>query len=39
MISITKLYKRFGSSVVLNNINLKLSRTGLVIIKGPSGCG
>ena len=39
MITITKLYKRFGSSVVLNNINLKLSRTGLVIIKGPSGCG
>ncbi len=39
MIIITNLYKRYGSSVVLNNINLRLPRIGLIVIKGPSGCG
>lgn len=39
MITFTNVKKKYGSRVVLNNINLKLPRYGLVIIEGPSGCG
>ena len=39
MITFTNVKKRFGNQLVLNNINLKLPRFGLVVIQGPSGCG
>ena len=39
MITFTNVFKRFGSHIALNKINLKLPRTGLIIIEGPSGCG
>ena len=39
MITISNVSKRYGDSLVLNNINLKLPRTGLIVIEGPSGCG
>ena len=39
MINITKLSKRFGNTLVLDNINIKFPRYGIVVIYGPSGCG
>ena len=39
MITIRNVSKKYGSSVVLNNVNLKLPRIGLIVIEGPSGCG
>ena len=39
MIKFVKVNKSFGNYKVLKNINLELPRTGLVIIKGPAGCG
>ena len=39
MITINNVSKKYGTSLVLNNINLKLPRTGLIVIEGPSGCG
>lgn len=39
MIRFSHVSKEFGNRVVLNNINLKLPRTGLITIIGPSGCG
>ena len=39
MIVFRNVNKTFGNERVLNNINLKLPDTGLVIIQGPSGCG
>ena len=39
MIVINNVNKQFGNSIVLNNISLRLPRTGLVVIQGPSGCG
>ena len=39
MITISRITKKYGASVVLNNVSLKLPRTGLVVIEGPSGCG
>ena len=39
MITFTNVKKRFGKQLVLNNINLKLPRFGLVVIQGQSGCG
>ena len=39
MINISNVSKRYGGSIVLNNVSLKLPRTGLVVIEGPSGCG
>ena len=39
MITINNVFKRYGQSLVLNNISLKLPRTGLIVIEGPSGCG
>ena len=39
MITISRVTKKYGASVVLNNVSLKLPRTGLVVIEGPSGCG
>ena len=39
MISFLNVYKSFGNHQVLKNINLKLPRTGLIVIQGPSGCG
>ena len=39
MITINNVFKRYGQNLVLNNISLKLPRTGLIAIEGPSGCG
>ena len=39
MIYFRNVSKRFNGHLVLNNINLVLPRTGMVIIQGPSGCG
>lgn len=39
MITFTNVKKRYGNHIVLNGINLKLPRYGMVIIEGPSGCG
>ena len=39
MIVINNVTKQFGNSIVLDNISLRLPRTGLVVIQGPSGCG
>ena len=39
MITFTNVSKSFNGHTVLNNINLKLPRYGLVVIQGPSGCG
>ena len=39
MITINNVFKRYGQSLVLNNVSLKLPRTGLIVIEGPSGCG
>ena len=39
MINITKLSKRFGNTLVLDNININFPRYGIVVIYGPSGCG
>ena len=39
MIVINNVTKQFGNSIVLNNVSLRLPRTGLVVIQGPSGCG
>lgn len=39
MITFKSVSKRFDSHLVLDNINLSLPRTGLMVIQGPSGCG
>ncbi|HNX16380.1 MAG TPA: ABC transporter ATP-binding protein [Bacilli bacterium] len=39
MIEICKLFKKYGKTAVLNNVNLTLPRFGLIAIVGPSGCG
>ena len=39
MITISNVSKRYGDALVLNNISLKLPRSGLIVIEGPSGCG
>ena len=39
MIKFTHVCKEYNHRLVLNNINLKLPREGLIAINGPSGCG
>lgn len=39
MIKFTHVSKEYGKRLVLNDINLKLPREGLIAINGPSGCG
>lgn len=39
MITFSNVTKKYGNQTVINNINLKLPRSGMVIIEGPSGCG
>ena len=39
MITFTNVKKKYENRYVINNINLKLPRYGMVIIEGPSGCG
>ena len=39
MITFRNVSKSFNARKVLDDINLKLPDTGLVIIQGPSGCG
>ena len=39
MITITNVKKKYKDRYVINDINLKLPRYGMVIIEGPSGCG
>ena len=39
MIELKHVTKRFGNSVILNDINLKFPKYGIVVIYGPSGCG
>lgn len=39
MITFNNVKKKFGNQFVINGIDLKLPRYGLVVIEGPSGCG
>jgi len=39
MLKIVNLKKKFGSKLVLNNINLEIKKGEIVGIIGPSGCG
>ena len=39
MIKFTHVCKEYNHRLVLNNINLKLPREGMIAINGPSGCG
>ena len=39
MITLSNVSKRYGDSIVLNKVSLKLPRIGLIVIQGPSGCG
>ncbi len=36
---LNKVFKSFGKTKVLNNINLELNENELLVILGPSGCG
>ena len=36
---LNKIYKSFGKTEVLKNINLELTNDELLVILGPSGCG
>ncbi|MDF2571761.1 MAG: tcyN 3 [Sporomusa sp.] len=39
MLNIQNLYKKFGSLVAVNNLNLSVAPGETVVIMGPSGCG
>ncbi|WP_378950946.1 amino acid ABC transporter ATP-binding protein [Pelosinus sp. sgz500959] len=39
MLTIENLYKKFGSVVAVNNLNLHVKRGETVVLMGPSGCG
>lgn len=39
MLTIENLYKKFGSVVAVNNLNLHVDRGETVVLMGPSGCG
>lgn len=39
MLTIQNLYKKFGSLVAVNNLNLAVAPGETVVIMGPSGCG
>lgn len=39
MLDIVNLHKRFGSTPVLNGVDLHVERGEVVVIMGPSGCG
>ncbi len=39
MITFLNVNKSYGNHQVLKDINIKLPRTGLIVIQGPSGCG
>ena len=39
MIEIKNITKSFNKKVVLNNVSMKLPTTGIVILRGKSGCG
>ncbi len=39
MIKFTHVCKEYNKRLVLNDINIKLPREGLIAINGPSGCG
>ena len=39
MLEIRNVKKKYNKELVLNNINIKFAKTGLVCILGPSGSG
>lgn len=39
MLQVTDLYKQYGDKIILDNIDLTVSKGELVTVVGPSGCG
>ena len=39
LLSVKNLHKEFGGKVILNSIDLEVSRGEVIVIIGPSGCG
>lgn len=39
LLEIKNLYKKYGETTVLDNINLSISKGEVIVILGPSGCG